>query len=131
MPAFGPHSRPHTLAKLDGRTREARLLRDFRADLVRHVGGKPSATQAALITQACQLQLRIALMDRATAGEAVPSFRNGREYLAWANALARLLRQLGKGVSATGPTLADHLAGREPGHAPRLDPLPRMERLPS
>lgn len=130
MPAIGPFSRPHTLAVLDGRTKEARLLRDFRADLVRHVGGKPSATQSALITQACQLQLRIALMDRAIAGEAVPSERNGREYLSWCNSLQRLLRQLGKGVAAAAPTLADHLANREPGKAPRLERLPRLERVP-
>lgn len=127
MPAIGPFSRPHTLAVLDGRTKEARLLRDFRAELVAHVGGRPSATQAALIGQAAMLQLRIALMDRASIGEAVPSEKQGREYLAWCNSLQRLLRQLGKGVAAAAPTLADHLANREPAKAP---PLPRMERLP-
>jgi hypothetical protein len=30
---IGPHSRPHMLAKLDQRTREAKLLSDARAEL--------------------------------------------------------------------------------------------------
>lgn len=33
-----------TLARRDGRTREARLLRAIRAELTEHVGGHPSAT---------------------------------------------------------------------------------------
>jgi hypothetical protein len=36
---MGPYSRPHRLAKLDGRTREAALLRKTRARLTEHVGG--------------------------------------------------------------------------------------------
>ncbi len=113
MRPLGPYSRS-ALANLDGRTKEARLLRDFRADLAAHVGGKPSATQAALIQQAAMLQLHIALMDRKAAeGAGGLSVRDGREYLAWANALSRLLRQLGtKGTAAAPPSLADHLAGR-------------------
>ncbi len=32
--------------------------------LVAHVGGKPSVVQQTLIERACQLQIRIAMMDR-------------------------------------------------------------------
>jgi hypothetical protein len=50
-----PRYRPVALAKLDQRTKEARLMRETRAELVAHVGGKPSAVQAAMIERACQL----------------------------------------------------------------------------
>ena len=39
-------------------------MRETRAELVAHVGGKPSAVQAAMIERACQLTLRIVAMDR-------------------------------------------------------------------
>ena len=55
----GPYSKPATLAKLDGRTREARLMRDTRAALTRHVGGSPSATQRMLVERAATLSLHV------------------------------------------------------------------------
>jgi hypothetical protein len=58
-----PAYRPVVLAKLDARTKQARLLRETRAALTAHVGGKPSAVQAAMIERAVQLTLRIADMD--------------------------------------------------------------------
>ena len=45
--AVGPYSKPITLAKVDGRTREGRLLREHTTDLLDHIGGNPSAWQAA------------------------------------------------------------------------------------
>jgi hypothetical protein len=111
---ISPYSRPAVLAKLDQRTKEARLVREMRAELIAHVGGAPSATQRALIDQAVSLKLHIALMDRRAAenggamGEAA-----GRQYLAWANAFSRLLRQLGTKAAAQRPrSLAEHLADR-------------------
>ena len=62
--AVGPYSSPITLAKLDGRTREGRLLREHTTDLLDHIGGKPSAPQRRLIALAGNLALQIALMDR-------------------------------------------------------------------
>ncbi len=88
-------------------------MRQLRAELVAHIGGRPSATQAALIDQITQLRLRIATMDRAFAETAAMTEHDSRTYLAWANAYARLLRHLGlKGVSERPPSLADHLAAR-------------------
>ena len=96
MKQIGPHSRPGKLATIDGRRAEARLMRDIKADLVKHCGGTPSAVQCMLIEQAAMLSLRLHLMDRAAlSGDGVMSERNGRQYLTWANSLARLLRQLG------------------------------------
>ena len=101
MSDLGPYSRPSALAKIDGRRREARLMRDLRAELVAHVGGKPSATQTALIERVCWLGLHIAMMDRRTAVRRAMTERDGREYLAWVNSQGRLLRQLGlKGAPA-------------------------------
>jgi hypothetical protein len=107
-----PNSRPAALAKLDQRTREARMMRDTRAELTAHVGGHPSATQRALIEQAVQLQLRLAVMDRsfAEAGGTMTA-HDSRTYLAWSNSYSRLLRQLGqKAAAERGPSLADYLA---------------------
>ena len=113
MPKLGPYSDCSTLAKLDGRTKEARLLKSLRTELVQHVGGKPSSTQRLLIDQAVQLQLRLALMDAEDTGNGAMSDRNARQYLAWANSFSRLLRQLGlKGPAQQQPTLRDHLAAK-------------------
>jgi hypothetical protein len=90
---LNPQCRLSTIAKLDQRTKEARLMRETRADLTAHVGGTPSVTQRALIEQVVQLYLRLAVMDRRfmETGEV----QDNRIYLAWANSLSRLLRQLG------------------------------------
>ena len=102
-----------TLARLDGRTKEARLLQGIRADLVAHVGGAPSATQRALIEQIAQLQLRVAVMDRRFAETGAQTDHDSRTYLAWANSLSRLLRQLGvKARAADAPDLRSYLAQR-------------------
>jgi hypothetical protein len=37
---IGPYSRPHRLAKIDGRTKIAKLMRETRAALIAHVGGE-------------------------------------------------------------------------------------------
>ncbi len=102
-----------TLARLDGRTKKARLLRQIRAELTAHVGGQPSATQRTLIEQAAQLQLRVAVMDAKFAATGAQTDHNSRTYLAWANSLSRLLRQLGvKARSADAPDLRSYLAAR-------------------
>ena len=93
---IGPYSRPNALAKMDGRSREARLLQKTRADLIEHIGGKPTATQLSLIDRAAWLQLHVSLMDAKTMEEGGPSSeRDSRQYLAWSNALTRILRDLG------------------------------------
>ena len=107
MPYAGPYSRPESLGKISGRTREGRILKGVRAELAAHVGGKPSATQRALIERAAMLTLRIALMD-AKEPDGTLSERDAREYLAWTNTLTRLMRQLGmQGVAERPKTLAE------------------------
>jgi hypothetical protein len=117
MPRLGSYSSASTLKKLDGRSKEARLLRSLRAELTAHVGGTPTPTQRVLIDQAVQLQLRIALMDAdGVTTDSILSERNTRQYLAWANSLTRIMRQLG--LKSTAPVrkpvtlLEEHMARR-------------------
>ena len=68
--AIGPYCSPLALAKLDGRTREAALMRRVRAELTAHVGGHPTFPQKCLIERAAVLALRIAQIDlKMLAGE--------------------------------------------------------------
>jgi hypothetical protein len=110
---LGPYSRPHTLAKLDRRTREARLLESVRQELTAHVGNAPSATQRALIERCAQLSLRCAIMDQRFAETNTQTEHDTRTYLAWSNSLSRTMRELGVHAAPARPrTLADHLAAK-------------------
>ena len=112
MRQITPYSTPGRLAKMDGRLREARMMRDTRAALIEHVGGKPSAVQRMLIDRAAVLMLQVSLMD-AKQSDGGLTAHDGRQYLAWCNTLSRLLRQLGlKGAAGAPPSLRDHIAGR-------------------
>src|SRR5437868_4212198 len=97
---LGPYSRPAPLARIDGRSREARLLKAIRSDLTTHVGGNPSATERAFIDRAAWLSLRVAQLDARIAAGTVTD-HDSRTYLAWSNSLARTLRELG--LRATEP----------------------------
>ena len=95
------------------RTREAQQAKRFRAELVAHMGGRPSTVQRALIETAVQLKFRLAVMDRAFAETGAMVAHDSRVYLAWSNSLLRVLRQLGmRGVAEKPPSLADYLAAR-------------------
>ena len=103
---IGPYSRPHMLAKLDGRTKEARQLEATCADLAEHVGGSPTALQTRLIDRISRLELYLSKMDeRANANGSTLSERDSKQYLAWCNSLRLAMRDLG--LDRRGP--------REPG----------------
>ncbi len=113
---IGPYSRPDTLAKLDGRTREAALMRRVRVDLIQHCGGSPSVTQRLLIERAVVLSLRVAQIDQQIlAGEPL-TLHDSNYALAWNNALRRTLTALGAPAAAKPPdpmaALRAHLAAR-------------------
>jgi hypothetical protein len=91
-----------------------RLMRQVHADLVQHVGGKPSATQKMLITRATTLSGYLARLDTEALSPAGLSDHRRREYLAADGALRRTLRDLGmKGAAEKPPSLAAYIAGRE------------------
>src|SRR5436305_832073 len=54
MPALGPYSQATRLARVDGRSREGRLLRSVRDELTTQIGN-PSPAQKALIDRAAWL----------------------------------------------------------------------------
>jgi hypothetical protein len=113
MPKVRPYSGPRVLQNIDGRTKEGRLLRDTRAELIAHLGGKPSATQKALIDRAAMLTLHVALLDQKTLGGGSMTTHDCNQYLAWNSALAKLYRLLGlKGAVAAPPSLSAYVAGR-------------------
>ena len=87
--------KPASLTRLDQRSREARLLREFRAALVQHIGGLPSTVETGLIERAAQLQLRLALFDAKFAELGEMTEHDSRTYLAWSNSLSRTLGLLG------------------------------------
>jgi hypothetical protein len=103
-----------TLASLDKRTREARLMRRVREDLLKHLGGHPNTVQRMLIERAVILSLRVAQIDaKILAGDTL-TLHDNNAALAWNNALRRTLTALdideGRGSAASAaatPTLAD------------------------
>lgn len=114
--AVTPYAVPATLARLDGRTREGRLLRRVRSDLTAHVGGKPSAPQRMLIERAATLALHVGTLDRKVLESGVMTEHDSRVYLAWSNSLTRTLRELGVDRSTSpqdpGAPLRDYLASK-------------------
>jgi hypothetical protein len=87
-------------------------MRRVRAELAAHVGGKPSATQRALIDRIAWLYLHIAMLDARSVERRHMTEHDSRTYLAWCNTLARTLRQLGlKGVEPNPRTLRNHYEG--------------------
>lgn len=111
MPAITPHSRPGKLAILDGRRAEAKRLKELHGELLEHVGGQASKTQAMLIGRAAMLLLRIELADRQALQSG--STETDAQYLGMVNTASRMLTRLGlKGAGAKVPTLAEHLAAK-------------------
>ena len=67
---IGAHSRVHRLSKPDGRTREAKRLKQITKDLIDHAGGaeRVTATQRYLIAQTAADILRLEMFDCEVAG---------------------------------------------------------------
>jgi hypothetical protein len=88
-------------------------MRQVRADLIQHVGGRPSATQRMLIERAVTKTGYLARLDAEALSPAGLSDHRRREYQAADNSLRLVLRELGiKGVAERQPTLQDYVASR-------------------
>ena len=70
------------------RTGEGKRLREFRAALVAHCGGRPSATMAALIDRATVLQHHLSVFDRKALEDGGMSDPSRKQYLAWDGSLS-------------------------------------------
>jgi hypothetical protein len=79
----------------DARTGEGKRLREFRAALVAHCGGRPSAPMAALIDRATVLQHHLTEFDRKTLEAGGMSDHARKQYLAWDGSLRRALQAIG------------------------------------
>jgi hypothetical protein len=98
---------------MDGRRAEARRMKEVKADLLAHLGGKASATQKMMIDRIAVLMLRVEMMDRKAMEIGGQTDHDQRVYLAWMNSVSKMLRHLGlEGPPAKTKTLADHLAER-------------------
>jgi hypothetical protein len=104
------------LAKLDRRTKEARLLETARASLTRHVGGAPNDVQRVLIERASRLLVYLEVMDKQALEDGTMSERNSRMYLGWQNSLRLTLREIvassSTPVKADVGSLSDYLASK-------------------
>jgi hypothetical protein len=123
LPAIGAYCRP--LAELDGRTREATLMRRVRAELTAHCGGALNAVQRALIERAAILSIRVAQVDaKIIAGEAL-MLHVSNFALAWNKALRRTVAALSLEHGAAKPSDPMALSGATCPRArpPRSSPL--------
>lgn len=84
--------RKHRLDAIDGRSCEARLLRQVREQLTAQCGGNPSPAMVALIERAAMLTLRLREIDNRALAEGGLSTADSRQYISFTAALARLLR---------------------------------------
>jgi hypothetical protein len=99
---IGPYSRPHILAKLDGRTKEAALMRETRARLIEAVGGAPGAVELALIDSAVRLTLGLAQLE-AKRMSGSWSMHDDRTFLGWQAHHTKILLKLGRRGKAEPP----------------------------
>jgi hypothetical protein len=105
--------KPAKVPSKDGRSADAVLLRRTKAAFTSHVGGKPSATQRALIERAANLTLHVARMDAQAMEAGALSDHAARQYLAWSNSLGRTLVLLGMDAAkANAPNLREYLDGK-------------------
>jgi len=96
-------------------SREGELFRAVVRQLVRHVGGRPSAAQELLIGRLAMLAVHLAHLDERALKDGGIGSHATREYLAWHGQFTRGLRMLGmQGVAAPVPTLAEIMAAPAP-----------------
>jgi hypothetical protein len=98
-------------AVVDGRSAEARYLRDYEAALLEPIPN-PTVIQRALVVRAARLALHLEMMDTAAleSGRGL-SAKSVARYVAAANTLSRILARLGAGASEAGSetSLADFI----------------------
>jgi hypothetical protein len=113
-PRPGPYSRllrRGAIGKLaDGRTELGRFIRDLEAQLVAHVGGRPTITQRLLIERLIKTHVQLDMLDdKLQRGDWTAN--DSRTYGGLLNALRLTSRELGLDAASDKPQrLADVLA---------------------
>jgi hypothetical protein len=111
---------------IHGNSAPMRAAKQLRSELLAHLGNKPSPVQMAMIDQAAEIKLRLAVMDQEFRKTGRRSAYATSDYLSWANGFVRLLGRLGlKAIPAPGPTLAEILAAAP---SPRARTAPAVAR---
>jgi len=107
------------IVRVDGRTKEGRLLKNCRKALLKHVGANPSIPQLALIERASWLELRCAVLDAKQIDGTFTAY-DANMFLALVGGLRRLYREIG--IQQPAPTFSELLRdstpkrrGRPPG----------------
>src|SRR5438045_4130280 len=114
MPKLGPYSREIVFARPDRRTKEARLLKQMRQELTRHLGGKLTPPQRVLVERAAMLQLRCAKFDEKIFNGTFSEY-DSKVFLAANNSLVRTLKALGIAGTPEAekrPSLSDYLRSK-------------------
>lgn len=107
------YSAPVRWAGVTARSREGRMIKGTRSDLIAQVGGEPSPAQRIMIERATMLTVQLARMDAKSLADSAMSEHATREYLAWSNTLTRLLGRLGlKNTPPKARTLAEIRGGK-------------------
>jgi hypothetical protein len=102
MSKLGAYAHDIVLARADGRSREGRLLKQMRQELIAHMGGTVTPPQRAMIERAAMLQLRCAALDRKVLDGTFSEY-DAKTYLAFSNSLTRTLKALGVQPAAAKP----------------------------
>jgi hypothetical protein len=102
----GPYSRTLNRgvigATVDGRSTLGRLMRTLEAELVAHVGGKPTVTQRMLIDRAVKIRVQLDLLDEKVA-RGDWTGHDTRTYGGLHNAYRLTVRELGMRPAAEKP----------------------------
>jgi hypothetical protein len=109
---IGPLSPTRRLRRLDGRTREARFLRETEGQLIQHLGGpeRVSPPQRFLVERVAADLLRLEIFDEKIAAGSMTE-HDGRVAHALRNSVRLVLRELGlKPTAPKPPGLADIIA---------------------
>ncbi len=77
------------------RSKEGALYHDVVGQLRAHLGRPPTATETLLISRIAWVQVHLTKIDERAVREGALSPHAIREYLAWANSLARMLDRFG------------------------------------
>jgi hypothetical protein len=99
-----------SINELDGRTREARLIRQLEAELLAHLGGNPTIGQKLLIERICKMRLQLATFDeKIAAGDGNWTAHDQRTLAGLANAYRLTIRELNnmRADRGRGPSLEE------------------------
>lgn len=91
----GPYDPSTGSVRVDKRTREYRMLKQVRAELTAHVGGKPSAVQQRMIERTALLHVRLAMLDAKMLLTRTMTDAEMRSYIFWHNSYTRVMAALG------------------------------------